>query len=101
MIENERGLRDQMVWEAGKQMMIAAHTDPKAKGIDIIEMVLLNGEEAHQLAEEMQKIGHEKEMAFFLRDAGNILQADAVLILGTRHQTMGLNCAHFGYATCP
>ena len=100
MIENERGLRAQMVWEAGKQMMVAARTAPKAKGIDIIEMVLLNGEEAHQLAEEMQKIGHEKEMAFFLRDAGNILQADAVLILGTRHQTMGLNCAHCGYATC-
>jgi len=48
----------------------------------------------------MLKIANEKALKFFLRDADNILQAEAVLLIGTRIQTLGLNCAHCGYTTC-
>ncbi len=37
---------------------------------------------------------------FFLRDAENVLQSECVIIIGTHSQTLGLNCAHCGYATC-
>ena len=36
----------------------------------------------------------------FLRDAGNIEQSDAVILIGTRRQVQGLNCAYCGYKTC-
>ena len=41
MIYNERDTRHQQVIEAAKQMMTAARTAPKAKGCDIIEVVLV------------------------------------------------------------
>ena len=42
----------------------------------------------------------EHGMKFFLRDAANILQAECVIIIGTREQAQGLNCGHCGYPTC-
>ena len=39
-------------------------------------------------------------MKFFLRDADNILQAECVIIIGTREQTQGLNCGHCGFPPC-
>ena len=33
-------------------------------------------------------------------DADNVLSAEAVVILGTRQQVQGLNCAHCGFDTC-
>ena len=39
-------------------------------------------------------------MKFFLRDAENIRQADAVILVGTRLQSLSLNCGYCGYPTC-
>jgi len=100
MIENERIIRKSLVIQAARQMMTAARTAPKGKGIDIIEMALATDEDVHRLSAEMLKIADEKGLKFFLRDAENILQADVVLLIGTRMQAQGLNCAHCGYATC-
>ena len=100
MIQNERDLREELVIQAARQMMVAARTAPKAKGIDIIEMALVTGDDKEQLAEVMREIAEERDWKFFLRDADNILQADAVMIIGTRQQSQGLNCSHCGFATC-
>jgi len=100
MIFNERDIRSELVIQAARQMMVAARTAPKAKGIDIIEMALVTGEDKSRLAEEMQRIAAERDFKFFLRDAENIRQADVVLIIGTRRFTQGLNCSHCGFETC-
>lgn len=39
-------------------------------------------------------------MKFFLRDAENIRQADAVILVGSRSSVMSLNCRYCGYPTC-
>ena len=100
MIQNEREIRKELVLQAVKQMMIAARTAPKAKGIDILEMALVTDDDKRRLSEEMLNIAEEKDMKFFMRDAENILQADAVLIIGTRPKQQGLNCAHCGFLNC-
>ena len=100
MIQNERDLRKELVIQAARQMMVAARTAPKAKGIDIIEMALVTGDDIRMLSDEMLKISEEMGLKFFIRDSGNILQADVVLIIGTRQQSLGLNCAHCGFETC-
>jgi len=100
MIENERNIRKELVIQAAKQMMTAARTAPKGKGVDILEMAIVTDEDIERLASDMMKVAEEKGMKFFLRDADNILQAPAVLIIGTRAQSQGLNCAHCGFATC-
>jgi len=100
MIQNERNLRAELVMQAARQMMVAARTAPKGKGIDILEMALVSDDDQIQLSEEMQKIAEERDLKFFLRDAENILQADVVMIIGTRQHKQGLNCAHCGFETC-
>ena len=100
MIQNEREIRHESVLQAVRQMMIAARTAPKGKGIDIIELAMVTDEDIKRLSEEMIKVSEETGMKFFLRDADNILQAEAVLLLGTRQQVQGLNCGHCGFPTC-
>ena len=100
MVQNERDIRSELVMQAARQMMVAARTAPKAKGIDIIEMALVTGDDKSRLAEEMHRIAVERDFKFFLRDAGNIMQADVVMIIGTRQQSQGLDCSHCGYVTC-
>ena len=100
MIQNERTIRKELVMQAAGQMMVAARTAPKGKGIDIIEMALVSGEDKSRLAVEMQKIGTGNDWMFFLRDAENIILADVVMIIGTKQQVQGLNCKYCGYRTC-
>lgn len=100
MIQNEREIRHEYVLTAVRQMMTAARTAPKGKGVDIIEIAMVTGDDIRHLSEEMLKVAAETGLKFFLRDADNILSAEAVVILGTRQQVQGLNCAHCGYDTC-
>ncbi|NCC09768.1 MAG: ferredoxin [Bacteroidia bacterium] len=100
MIINERDARHEHLLTVGKQMMTAARTAPKGKGIDIIETALITGEEIKQLSQKMIAMVEEHGMKFFLRDADNILNAECILLIGTREQAQGLNCGYCGFSTC-
>lgn len=100
MIQNERDCRHEHVLDVARQMMTAARTAPKGKGIDVIETVLVTGEDLKKLSEKMVAMVEEHGMKFFLRDAENILQAECVVIIGTHELAQGLNCGHCGFSTC-
>ena len=88
------------VLHVARQMMTAARTAPKGKGVDIIEIAMVTDGDINILSEMMVKMVAEHGMKFFLRDAENILNAECVLLIGTHEQAQGLNCGHCGYATC-
>jgi len=100
MIENEREIRERLAVEAAHQMMIAARTAPKGKGVDVIEAALITGDDLATLADRMQAMGEERGMRFFHRDAENVRVAQCVLLIGTREKAQGLNCGHCGFPTC-
>ncbi len=101
MILNERDSRHEHILSVARQMMTAARTAPKGKGVDIIETATICGqEELKTLSDMMITISGETGMKFFLRDADNILNSECVVIIGTHSQTQGLNCAHCGYSLC-
>ena len=100
MIQNERDIRHEQVLDISRQMMVAARTAPKGKGIDIIEIALVSGEDIKVLSEKMIAMYEEHGMKFFLRDADNILSAECIILIGTREQPQGLTCGHCGFATC-
>lgn len=100
MIQNERDIRHEQVFDIARQMMVAARTAPKGKGIDIIEIALVSGEDIKVLSDKMIAMYEEHGMKFFLRDADNILSAECIILIGTREQPQGLNCGHCGFATC-
>lgn len=101
MVQNERDVRHELVIEAGRRMMMAARTAPKARGVDIIEIALVSDRaDLESLSAVMRRKGEETGMEFLLRDSANILQGDAVLLIGTSTNNMGLNCAYCGCTTC-
>ena len=100
MLQNERETRHQRIMEAVGQMMTAARTAPKGKGIDIIEIAVVDGSDIHTLSAKTHELGIQNGLKFFLRDAENILSAEAVLLIGTHQKVQGLNCNHCGFPTC-
>jgi uncharacterized ferredoxin-like protein len=100
MLIDERKTRHERIMQAVGQMMTAARTAPKGKGIDIIEIAAVEGSDIKTLSEKTRALGEKLGYTFFLRDAQNILSAEAVVLIGTRSAEQGLNCAHCGYATC-
>ena len=61
MIINERNDRKNRVLAAAGQMMTAARTAPKAKGSDIIEVAIVEGEDLEILSTEMKRLGQIKK----------------------------------------
>ena len=100
MILSERDTRKEYETNAALQVMAAARTAPKGKGLDIVEIAAVTGGDIRVLSDKIRELGEENGLKFFFRDAGNILQADVVILIGTRPQTHGLNCAHCGFPIC-
>lgn len=100
MIINERQSRHEHVLAAACQIMTAARTAPKGKGVDIIEIALIEGDDLKRLSDKMIAMVDVHGMKFFLRDADNILQSECVVVIGTHSHPQGLNCGHCGFDTC-
>lgn len=100
MILNERDSRHEHVLMVAKQMMTAARTAPKGKGVDIIEVAMVTELDLRRLSAKMVDMAEELGMKFFLRDAENIQGAECVVLIGTHDKAQGLNCGHCGFATC-
>ena len=100
MILNERDARHEYMLNVAKQIMTAARTAPKGKGIDIVEIAVITDEDIKMLSQRMLELQEQNGMKFFLRDAENILNAEAIILLGTHEKVQGLNCGHCGFATC-
>lgn len=100
MVQNEREIREQIVLDAARQIMAAARTAPKGKGVDVVEICCVTQPEIEQIAEEMRRMSEVNGFKFFLRDADNIMQAEAMILIGTRELCQGLNCARCGFANC-
>ena len=87
--------------QAAKMMLVSARTAPKSGGIDDVLTAIVLGKEKESLADEMDKIADEREIAGFKRDARNLRDSPVAVIIGVRGtKSYGLNCGGCGYATC-
>lgn len=100
MVYDERDERHRHVIECAKQMMTAARTAPKAKGVDIIEISMITDDDIVALSNALHQIGENMGRGGLMRDADNILSAEAVLLIGSREEAMCLNCGYCGFPTC-
>lgn len=83
------------------QMILAATTAPKARGIDQLSYKIVYGEELTLLSNTMIQLGERSNQPFFIRDAKNILQSPVVVLLGCSIQPLNLNeCNYCGHETC-
>ena len=100
MLTNERATRTERLLLVANAMMTAARTAPKGKGIDIIEVAVASGETIGLLSKAMLEYGEKSELKFIIRDALNILQDEAIVLIGTQQQAQGLKCGYCGFASC-
>ncbi|MCK8825409.1 ferredoxin domain-containing protein [Fuchsiella alkaliacetigena] len=90
------------VLAAAKLIAVAARTAPKGKGIDnLVTGIVGDGSEKEQLIEEMERLAEELEAPFFSRDAQNLADCEAVVLLGTKLGALGVpGCGFCGFADC-
>ena len=82
-------------------MKIAAITAPKAVGQDFIEVKIASEQEMSQIAADMVKIGQEKGIANWDRDAKGVEKSNGLVLIGVmEHQGIGLNCGACGFSSC-
>lgn len=87
---------------AAMQMCAAARTAPKARGIDQIHTMVLTGEEKETLADRLEQMGKEQDTAFYVRDAGNLRKAQALVLIGVKEGKRGLGegCGYCHFGSC-
>lgn len=85
-----------------EKMVLAAVTAPKGKGVDNMEIVILEKEDLLLLATEMERLGQVQEVPSFARDAANLKgHAGLAVLIGTKLKTMGLQfCGLCGHSNC-
>ena len=83
-------------------MALAARTAPKGKGQDSIIIKVLTKAETKKLVAGMNAYGKAHEpYKFFLRDAANIEDGDACIIVGAAgRDAAGISCGACGYPGC-
>ncbi|MEM2093842.1 MAG: DUF2148 domain-containing protein [Candidatus Bathyarchaeia archaeon] len=89
------------ILSVSKLMLVSARTAPKSGGVDDILTAVVYGSEMELLAAEMEKIGGERNIEGFKRDARNVRDSQAVVLIGVKgNKKFGLNCGACGYASC-
>lgn len=98
----EEMIRLETVKRVAEFMLTAARTAPKAKGIDNMVLAMVTETSINDIADKMEEIGNRDEgTPSFLRDAENIRQAQAVILLGTHIKSQGVKyCGRCGFKDC-
>jgi uncharacterized ferredoxin-like protein len=98
----EEDLREEAVYEVAKKMMTAARTAPKGRGRDNIVIALLKEDGIKEVSDKLKEMVRRDNLSdAFLRDAVNILSAKAIVVLGTKINSMGLSpCGMCGFSGC-
>ena len=105
MIENAKAAEEQAVLQTARQMCAAARTAPKGRGVDHLYTCIVTGQDLCALAEEMERLAETLDYAFFIRDAKNVRDSQAVVLIGCTYGQRGLGegcslCNHKGCDEC-
>jgi uncharacterized ferredoxin-like protein len=82
-------------------MAAAARTAPKTCGIDNIRFIAIDDEPARQkVIAKMRELAAKENRPSLARDAGNIENSPALVVIGVESNPPGLNCGFCGNPTC-
>lgn len=104
MIYESNQMETQAVLQTAASMCAAARTAPKAHGKDTVCTLVLTGEEKEKLADKMTALGKQafgEKDTWITRDADNVRQAQAVVLIGVHKTYRGVpHCSFCGFANC-
>jgi len=100
LIKSEEAEKE-AVLDAIRLMLVSARTAPKSRGADDVLTLIVVGKEKESLAAEMDKIAEERRIERFKRDAQNLRDSEAAMLVGVRGIIDSeTNCGACGYANC-
>ena len=104
MLINSKNAEDSAILNLAYSVCAAVRTAPKACGIDHLETAVLTGEDKNRISAEMRQIGEKlgESGKFICRDADNLDASSAVVLVGAKYETRGLNekCKLCGFENC-
>jgi len=81
-------------------MAAAARTAPKACAVDVLETLILDGEDKDKLTAAMRELGASSGESYFTRDAGNVDACHCIIIIGADVKPRDLDCSLCGMKNC-
>jgi uncharacterized ferredoxin-like protein len=98
----EEDIRLGTVRRVAENMLTAARTAPKGRGIDNLVIALVDKDGIAEISETLKNISARHPSAGFLqRDANNILSAQCMLVIGTKYASIGVQpCNLCGFQNC-
>ncbi len=82
-------------------MALSARTAPKGRGTDFIVTEIVEGDHLATLGRKMIEFGERTGKKLFDRDARNVMDSGAVLLIGLKDaEALGLNCGACGADKC-
>jgi len=99
MIYNSKESEKNAVLRIAEMMAAAARTAPKACGVDLIQTMILDGQDKDMLTATMREIGAARDK-FFIRDATNVDVCHCIVLIGAGVAPRGLNCGLCGIGKC-
>jgi len=100
MIREVEQLQEETVRLQVQGLMNRMLTAPKAKGLDDVRILYVDGEDKAVLTAFMRRHGQERDRPGLVRDAANVDRAVAVVVLGARPMFMNLDCGMCGWGSC-
>ena len=93
---------EEAVLETARALCAAARTAPRTRGLDYLKTCIVTGDQKERLAEKMEALAEETGMDFLRRDAGNVRNSAAVVLMGHPDIVRGLNegCQYCGFKNC-
>ena len=89
------------VLQIANMMVSGARTASKGLGVNRIDTLILTEDDMMPIIEEMKKVAHDSEKAYFLRDAESLERSQALILIGTTCGFRGVSpCGLCGNIDC-
>ena len=101
MIKTMDETKESAILTVADLMAAAAMTAPKASGRDTIRTAIITGEDKGKLRDKMLRLGETTGQLLYTRDAGNVNESVAVVLIGCTGRYFGMEeCGMCGFETC-
>ena len=99
---NETEIMEDGLLDVAREMIIAAKTAPKGRGIDnMVYAILKDADDIERLSNKMIEMGEKYDQHAFIHNGKTILECKVIVLLGTKIKSLGLKkCGFCGFANC-
>ncbi|MEI6125328.1 MAG: DUF2148 domain-containing protein [Pseudomonadota bacterium] len=97
----EKDITEKALLAIAHDMVVAARTAPKGKGLDNLVACILTKAEIPELRSRMLELHKKTDAPVFMINGDDIAKAECIVVLGARDRSLGLTfCGFCGFENC-